>query len=1003
MTSKNIRFFTVVQSCYKSFFYFLLFTFHFLICFAQKAPGKLAGKITDAGNNQTLNGANIVAKSISKGTRSIVDGTYILSLPAGVYTISFSYTGYQPKDIKEVEIKTGETNYLDIALENARQLEAVVVTSSVKREAQSAIYNKQKISAAASDGISIEAIRKTPDVNAGQIMKRVTGVNVQDNRYVVVRGLGDQYNQTMLNGVLMTSTESNRNAFALDLIPAAVLDNITVNKTATPDMPGNFAGGIVQINTKEFPANDFYSITLGTGFSDQTLGKNFYSDKRDKWEILGFGAGIRELPDEFPNPAKKTGSISSFNDIEKQRYLRMLKNNLAPINHGPSGVNESIQLGYGKTIKFKSENQIGIVAAISQRKAELIEQEIIEKDPFVGKGGSSSNKEIFGLNYYSENQRYKYSADFGGVVNLAYRFGNNKITLKNLYTQIYNNTFINRPFAKVNSDIFPGTGNNSGITYLVEQKSIINSILSGEHRTGKDNDTRIEWNLNTTINNTNTPDVRNFFLEIDSFGILRSNGNISSAEQALQQNSRIWTKDHDFIYGGAFNITTPFTLYKNKQLFKAGILFQNRIRKTNAVVITYQGLADQLDSLLAPSHFYLPPPLGAGLSNFANISGSTGTYNAGSSLLAAYWSFEHKIRDKLRIIWGVRAENYQQYVNVYDPVFFSNFQNFDLNIQSVTGRTTFNFLPSVNMVYALNKKINIRLAYSKTVVRPELKDLANFPRYDYQTFTLSQGNAGLRSTSIQNYDFKFEVFPSAGEIISFAAFYKQLKDAIEYVRNPTINHEIYVAPVNAGKAFVRGLEAEIRKKIDFISFAPWLKNVTLFGNGTLLKSKVAAQLLNDIITPSIAEHTLTGQPAYIINTGVSISAFNNSFEVTASYNKTGDYISQLGSADKLFILSNGDRVLLTPNSRINPRNMIDVTLSQALFKNKCKLKISVANLLNSRYIVYQDVNGNGKFDEPISVNLRSPDITSAYKNGIDNTISNITSQRTFSFYISYTF
>ena len=298
-------------------------------------------------------------------------------------------------------------------------------------------------------------------------------------------------------------------------------------------------------------------------------------------------------------------------------------------------------------------------------------------------------------------------------------------------------------------------------------------------------------------------------------------------------------------------------------------------------------------------------------------------------------------------------------MNVFNSYYYANFSNYDLNITGVTARTTFNFLPSVNIVYALTKKINIRGAYSQTAIRPELKDLADFIRYDYQSFMLSSGNPQLRSTGVRNYDFKFEIFPSAGEIISFSAFYKSLRDPIEYVRNANY-YERLLQPLNVGNAYVRGLEAEIRKKIDFIPVAPWLKNIMLFGNGTILQSKVPTQVLNDFFFPKIVEHTLTGQPGYIINAGITVNAFKNSFEATASFNRTGVFIYQLGSADKLLLLPNGQAVLTIPNSKVNPRNVLDLTISQDLFKNKCKIKINVSNILNSRYIVFQDVNDNGK-------------------------------------------
>ncbi|MBI3883251.1 MAG: TonB-dependent receptor plug domain-containing protein, partial [Sphingobacteriales bacterium] len=547
---------------------FLFFT---AAALAQKSTGgKLTGKITDAATGEALVGVSVSVKGKAGGTATTIDGIYILSLSEGVYSVVFSSSGHQKKEISSIVIKAGETTFLDIILQKANKInEGVVITSSAKKESQSAVYSVQKRSSAVSDGISLEAIRKTPDNNAGQILRRVSGINMQDNRFVVVRGLGDQYNQTMLNGVPMTSTETNRNAFAFDLIPAAVIDNITVNKTATPDMPGNFAGGIVQINTKDFPTNDFFSATLQVGFSSATYSRPFYSDKRSQFEILGFGAKSRDLPADFPTGTSRV-PIYIMNTQEQTRYLRMLPNNLAPTNYGRSGLNEGVQFGYGKTIKFKNQTQFGIVAALNQRKTSLIENEITARDPDFTETRFPDT--LQGLNYYSNNIRYRYSVDFGGVLNLAYRFGNNKVTFKNLYTQVFNNTFIYRPSLSINSSGFSSGDSLTAYSYITEQKNILNSVLAGEHRTGADNETRLDWNVNITSNKTDLPDLRNFIFIVDPIKkILKSSSN-AGFEESLTGFSRSWSISKDFIYGGAFNLTTPFTVFNSKQLLKGGIL-----------------------------------------------------------------------------------------------------------------------------------------------------------------------------------------------------------------------------------------------------------------------------------------------------------------------------------------------------------------------------------------------------------------------------------------------
>ena len=970
---------------------------------AQSGHGKLTGKIMDASTNETVSSVNITAKGSKFGASSITDGTYILSLPDGTYTLVYSHTGYQTKEITGVIIKDAQTTFLEIILQAGNnKLVGVVITSSIKREATSAVYSAQKRSAAASDGISLEAIRKTPDNNAGQILKRVVGLNVQDNRFVVVRGLNDQYNQTMLNGVPMTSTESNRNAFAFDLIPAAVIDNITVNKTATPDMPGNFAGGIIQVNTKDFPAKDFFSVTLQAGLSDQTYGKDFYTDKRSKLAILGFAEKSLDLPKNFPGSLTRA-PIYYLQSQERVRYLRMLNNNLAPLNYGDAGLNENVQFGYGKTIKLKNEAQFGIVAAFNQRKTTLIEYESSFRDPIFSQGYKPDT--ISGVGYYSKNIRYRYTVDAGGVLNFAYRFGNNKITLKNLYSQILNNLYIDRPSVRLaKGDYFntPGVA-YIGATYVDEKKSILNSIFSGEHKTGKNNETRLEWNVNATINKTNTPDVRNFILEEkDSVKKIFSGSSNVGFKGELTGASRSWSLNKDFIYGGAFNITTPFNLAGNKQLFKTGIMFQNRQRNVTGIVIPYMGIQpNTLDKILSPLNYY---PGGTDIDILANAATSTSSnYKATSNLMAIYESIENKLGKKTRIIWGVRVEDYQQTVSIFTPVFLRDFQEPLPQSKQFGARTSFDILPSVNFIYAVKPSINIRAAYSQTVIRPELKDLAAFDRYDYQNFSLERGNQNLRSASITNYDIKVEWFPSAGEIISMSAFYKKLKNPIEYSKGESVSkgYGEFRIPVNAGDAFVRGVEMEVRKKIDFISFAPWLSHVSFFGNGTLLKSKVKRKDINDDYFSYVGEHTLTGQANYILNAGVSIELFKNTFESTISFNRTGDYNNELGSSDFTRVLANGTAVAEIPPYRVQARNLVDLVLTQILWKEKCRIKFNINNLLNQRYVLYQDNNGNGKLDKPILIDIKK--VEQNYVSGIDNTASNITPQRTYSLAFTYTF
>ncbi len=975
---------------------------------AQTGTGKLTGKIKDSATNQSLLGVSVTIKGTSKGVATINDGSYILTLNPGTYTIRYSYSGYNTKDISEVTIKKGETEFIDILLApKSNQMAGIVITgTSASKEKQSAVYNKQRLSAAASDGISAEAISKTPDNNAGQVLRRVTGVSVQNDKFVVVRGLAAQYNQTMLNGVAMTSTETDKNAFSFDLIPAAAIDNIVVNKTATPDMPGNFAGGVVQVNTKDFPAKNFFSVGLQTGFSDQTYGKDFYSDKRGKTECLSFGVNSRNLVDDFPTSNSRV-NLANLNIQEFNRYKNTLQNNLVPVNNGPSGkdlpdLNENIQLGFGKTIRIKERNQLGIVAGLTQRKTELIEKETSTRD--VIPLAPDPNNAIVG--YFSNNTRYKYSSEVSGLLNIAYSFSSNKITLKNLYSNVFKNNFIKRDSVLDNSSGFlPTLGGRDrleGLSYLTEQRYLLNSILSGEHKTGKNKETQLDWNINVTTNSAIFPDTRNFVFSVDNERYAGVDGGINFPLY-IKYSSRSWSNSKDLITGGAFNLTSVFNFLGAKNIIKGGILFQNRKRDAFATFIPID-LPDNinllLDSVLHPANYDIN-------NGAVALIEEVGNYRANTSLQAAYESIESKLGKYFRVIWGVRFENYFQSTGVVKPLFFNNFINSEPVAAPVTftSRTEFNFLPSVNVVYSPSKKTNIRLAYSKTVIRPDLKDLVKTTRFDFQSLQLTTGNPDLISTSVTNYDLKFELFPSAGEVISFGAFYKKMLDPIEYGRAAVSNTFIDRLAINTGEATVKGIEAELRKKLNFIPFAPWMKNITLFGNGALLSSAVKDRALYNIFYDYSPAHPLTGQPKYIINGGISIAAFKNSFEATFSYNRTGDYVDQLGSSNFLQNQPYGKPVLAQPNFILQARDIIDVSIRQAVLKKKGLIKFNIANLLSKPLVIFQDFNGNDKLDAPLTYNSdqNSGANYGTITGGIDNIISYTIGQRNFSLAFTYTF
>jgi hypothetical protein len=291
--------------------------------FSQRA--KIEGKVTDSKSGSKLSGVSISVDGETANASTNTDGYFQLNLATGKkYTIRLSSIGFTSKEISEVEVKSNEITHLDITLDGASKTEAnVVIKSSARKESVAALIAYQKNTPVVAQVISAEAIRRSPDKNTGEVLKRVPGLSIQEGKYLIVRGLADRYNQAMVNGVLMSSTEPDRKTFSFDIFPSSIIDNIIINKAFVPDMSGEWAGGLIQVNTNDVPSKNFAEITVGTGFNAQTIGRDFYKYKGGSLDFLGIDDGARSLPDGLPSKnafsmldqTQKTAYGKQFSDI----------------------------------------------------------------------------------------------------------------------------------------------------------------------------------------------------------------------------------------------------------------------------------------------------------------------------------------------------------------------------------------------------------------------------------------------------------------------------------------------------------------------------------------------------------------------------------------------------------------------------------------------------------------------------------------------------------------
>jgi TonB-dependent receptor len=904
--------------------------------FAQ-TTGKIGGKVIDSKTSETLIGATVSIQGTTKGVATDVAGKYLLGgLAPGKYTIEVRYIGYQTKSISDIVVKAGEVSDLDIALaaSTSKALNEVVVRSTYRQASVASLYAVQKNSVSISDGISSEVIKKSPDRNTADVLKRVSGATIQDNKFVVIRGLSDRYNTAMLDGASLPSTENNRKAFSFDIVPSNLVENLTITKTATPDQPGDFAGGLIQIFTKDLPDQNFISFGISQGYNTASTFKDFISGPRNATDYLGFDNGRRQLPNGF---ASSTQIANGLTDQQNLNNLRALPNDWNRyINTALPTQNYQFSIGKVKESE-KSGNRFGAILALTYRNQQNIYSDI--------------KRDFYGYDY--SDDAYKFSTSVGALLNLGYTFGKNKITFKNVYNRIFDDQYLGR------------TGhNNSGFdvnyyAFDLQQKALLKSTLEGNHPIGEKG-AKINWEVSYGNVLNDQPGQRKALYT-------RASGTDNPYQAVLssltKENSTLFGKLNEDSYSGGVNYSTPIKLFTQSTL-KAGLLSLYRDRNYDVRFIGplfSQEVLNDPDRVNEISRrplnrLFSRDLIDAGVYDLNEISNiPSDSYTANSLTNSGYLMLDNKLTEKLRLVWGARVEQFN--VNV-TPLVYSNAT--DKVHQNYT-----DILPSANLTYNLTDKINLRASYSRTLARPEFRELATSSYYDYELLAFQQGTPNLKRTNIDNFDVRFELFPSAGQIFSVSGFYKKFNNAIEAYNDDATSTRV-IRYFNSDYANVYGAELEVRKSLDFIMPTAFLKSTTAYANIAIAKS-VAHNPVNSGLNLQFADRPLIGQAPYVVNAGLQHNFFNNNLTFNALFNRVGQRLS---------IAAGGQYA----NVYEVPRSVIDAQLGVKVLKGKGELKFNAGDILNQRISFYYDQNNNKKYD--------TGDYTqSSYKQGSTYTMS----------------
>lgn len=877
---------------------------------------RLSGKITNQ-KNEPIPGASVIIEGTSTGSPANAEGRFVLNLEVGKkYTLVVSATGYTTKAVSDVEASATLENNLDIVLEESKknELGGVVVRTTRRQESTNALLAFQKNNTAVSSGIAADFIRRTPDKNTGEVLRRVSGTSIQDNKFVVIRGLSDRYNSAFINGAQLPSSEPDKKAFSFDVIPSQLIDNIIINKTATPDLTGEFAGGLVQVVTKDIPSSSQLIFNVGLGFNTASTGRDFVSNERGPNDWLGFSD--RKLSGAYP---KSYGAYNQLSVNDKVEISKSFRDDVYREVQSTAGPIQQYGLTWANVIKGKKNSSFGSVIGLTYRNSKTLAQ------------GEGTTRFLSGYFDYQDAPN-KYTVNWGAVANFAWTKGKHKIALKNLFNQLMDDNYYSRTGS--NPDNLQDVILRSSI---LNQRSLYSTQLEGTHTFFK-REIKFNWNVNYSYNNKQVPDLR-----VQTYARPIGTNDPFTVNLRGNNTNRFFSDLKDNAFGYNASLSFPFTMGAHKQTLKVGGAATVRLRDFRATILGIREPNDQ--SLLAlpydqvfnhgnfsPTGFYFT----------TDLQNPSDKYYGVSALSAGYVMFDNKLNDKFRLVWGSRFENFEQFLK-------SNVSSSDK--ASIIDSDKFDVLPSANLTFSPNNKTNFRFAASRTVARPEFREIASFAFFDFETVASTAGTDSLKRSSIINGDIRWEYYPKPGEVLSLGAFYKNFTDPIELRLNEasTGSRRQYEFQ-NAEKATLYGVEAEFRKSLSFLGVKEWLSNLYFNGNVSLIFSEVTLGNL-DASGNKLpgTDRPLQGQSPYLINAGFTYDGASGT-NVSLLYNRIGSRLALVGNTQ-------------FPDIYEKSRDLVDFQISQKIFKKKGEVRLTVGDILNQQIATYQNKDDKPGFKE----------------------------------------
>ena len=884
---------------------------------------QIKGVVIDQKSKETLIGAVVTVDGTNVKAITNIDGNFLIDgmKKDKTYTLYINYVGYKTQKIDGVQAKDADQV---IALQpDEQQLKEVTVTAVERRNTDAAMIQVAKNSPVIVSNVSAQEISRTQDTNAGEVIRRVPGVSLIDDKFVMVRGLSQRYNNVWVNGGAVPSSEADSRAFSFDIIPSSQIDNLTIVKSPTAEYPADYSGGFIIVNTKEIPAENSFNIAVGGNWNTSSAFQNFSYSKGSGTDFLGFDNGLRslnggihaDLNPQLDANGKPVGdyATSLLGNGFNNDWLTKNKKPLGDLKLAAS-LNQRWMLG-GRTL--------GMLAALNYTN-EYRTYENMENNLY-GIYDVANDKP----NYlrHSVDDQYNNNVRLGAMLNFTFlsKDGNHKYQLKNIFNQLATSRYTWRDGVSAQSNL------ERSAEYYYRSRTTYNGQLTGKHTFTSD---ALDWSIGYAYANRHLPDRRRYLIDdaLESGVYALSTGNDISRE---------WTQLDEHILSLGVNDKHHFKFGNFEPDLQVGAYGEYRTREYQTRNFIYNWNVSDNNMPSDFRHSDIPTLL----SSEANMGYDKlylleekqmrNNYCGHNTLGAGYLALSLPF-GKLGIHAGVRFEH-------NDMELISNSRDYEKSESSRHYKTD-DVFPSLNTTYKISNQHQVRLSYGRSINRPEFREVSSSVYYDFDLASNVQGNTELKNCYVDNLDLRYEWYPSRGELISLAVFYKHFDSPIEWTYTVAGGTDLIYSYKNAKSANNYGVELDIRKNLGFIG----LKDFSWSFNGALIKSKVQFEK-----GAKEEDRPMQGQSPYLINTGIFYKNAPLKMDIALLYNRIGKRIIGVGRSEGSTGDDSNSRV---PHSYEMPRNTIDFSLAKK-FGEHLELKLNVRDLLAEKiyYKQFADV------------------------------------------------